>query len=314
MTSFITLVILANLGLAQGAAYSSYLDTPYTSGDSSGDSGDGGNDTGLTYNGFTVSLPQNNCGYSNVDFDTSLNSQFASNDTVWFFDTNLPSNCGPQESELGCVSEMYMTGPYSFLGYVPYSVNYYFTQVGSDTLVSLYYNYNNSATHLVGTVPCNGVKDYQFTLSKCMFNEQLYNYQFYTQYKFNFYLSCSYDDSNNQVNFNLDQESLTCVGGPQCNFVRNRFNLVNFKCWDMKTAYVDNGAGQDFCPPPPPPPPTTTTVSASTVTVVPTTTVTVAPTVTSTTCKSCNGGDVVININNSNSNSNSASSDSSISV
>lgn len=297
MKTTTTLAFTTLLGFAQGAAYSSYMDSVVDDAD--------------LRPGLTVTLPQNNCGYSNVEFDTSLNSQFASNDTVWFFESTLPSNCGPQNTEQGCVTEMYMTGPYSFLGYVPYAVNYYFTQVGSTTMVSLYYNYNNSATHMIASVPCNGVQDYSITLSKCMFTEELYQYQFFTQYLFNFYLSCSYDRRSGLVDFNLDQESLTCIGGPECNYIRNRFNLVNFNSWYMETAQVDSGSSQEFCQPPPmpptPPPPTTTTVAPPV-----TETVTIVPTVTTTTCKSCADGDVVINIQNTNTNS--ASSESNVNV
>lgn len=283
-----TLITTTLFGLAHGAAYSSYLDSTTQVAD----------DTGLRPP-LTVTLPQNNCGYSNVNFDPSYNENIASNDTVWFYETTLPSNCGPQTTELGCVSEMYMTGPYSFLGQVPYAVNYYFNQVGSTTMVSLYYNYNNSATHMIASVPCNGIQDYSITLSKCMFNEELYQYQFFTHYKFNFYLSCSYDCNTGLVDFNLDQESETCVGGYECEPTRNRFNLVNFNDWSLETVNVDNGASQDFCLPVPPPEPTTTVTPP-----VPTETVTVTPTstVTTTTCKSCGGGDVVINIQNSNTN------------
>lgn len=258
-------------------------------------------DTGLKPP-LTVTLPQNDCGYNNVDFDPSYNSQITSNDTVWFFESNLPSNCGPQTTEQGCVTEMYMTGPYDFLGYVPYTVNYYFSFIGSTPMVSLYYNYNNSATHMIASVPCD-VDNYEITLSKCMFSEDLYHYQFFTHYQFNFYLTCSYDRWSGLVGFNLDQESLTCIGGPECNYIRNRFNLVNFDNWYLETVNVNNGASQDFCQPTPvpPPQPTTTTVAPPV-----TETVTVTPTVTTSTCKSCANGDIVININNSNSNTNSA--------
>jgi hypothetical protein len=299
MQTLITLVGL--FGLVHGAAYSSYMDNvPIV------------DDTGLVPP-LTVTLPQNNCGYSNVEFDPSYNNQIASNDTVWFFESYLPSNCGPQTTEQGCVTEMYMTGPYDFLGKVPYAVNYYFSYVGSTStpVVSLYYNYNNSATHMIASVPCNGVQDFGITLSKCMFTEELYHYQFFTHYQFNFYLSCSYDRRSGLVDFNLDQESLTCIGGPDCQYTRNRFNLVNFNDWSLETVDVNNGASQDFCqptPPPPPPPPTTTVAPPVTQTV------TVTPTVTTTTCKSCANGDVVININNSNTNSASSESNSDVSL
>lgn len=263
---------------------------------------DGGDDTTTSVSGgFTVVLPQNNCGYTDVQFNTSLNGNLESNDTIWFYDTRLPSNCGPQDSELGCVSEMYMTGPYSELGFVPYTVWYYFTNVGSTTLVNLYYNYNNSATHLVGVVPCDNVEDYLMTLSPCMFSQMFYSYKFFTQYKFNFYLSCSKDENNN-VHFNLDQESLTCLGGVDeygnCNIAKNRFNLVNFDNWYLDNAYVDNGSGNEFCPPPPPPPePTPTETTTTTTTEVP------APTETDTGCKSCQGN-IIITISNTNTNTN----------
>jgi len=287
----ITLITLAYAVGVHGAAYSSYLDTVT-------------DDTGLVPP-LTVTLPQNNCGYSNVEFDSSYNNQIASNDTVWFMESYLPSNCGPQTTEQGCVTEMFMTGPYSFLGNVPYAVNYYFSFIGSTPMVSLYYNYNNSATHMIASVPCN-VDDYSITLSKCMFTEYLYHYQFFTHYQFNFYLTCSYDRRSGHVDFNLDQESLTCIGGPECKYNRNRFNLVNFNDWYLETVDVNNGASQDFCQPTPPPPvaPTTT----ETVTVTPTVTPTVTTTIT--TCKSCANGDVVINI--SNTNTNSASSDNNV--
>lgn len=266
--------------------------------------GNGGVDNGGVdiSGGFTVSLPQNNCGYTDVQFNTSLNGNLGSNDTIWFYETLLPSNCGPQDSDLGCVSEMFMTGPYSELGFVPYTVWYYFTQVGRTTLVNLYYNYNNSATHLVGSVPCDNVEDYLMTLSPCMFNEMLYTYEFFTQYKFNFYLSCSLDKNNN-VHFNLDQESLTCIGGVDengnCDIVKNRFNLVNFDNWYLDNAYVDNGSGSEFCPPPPGPTPTPTETSTTTDVPVPTET----PTGSGSGCKSCQGN-IIINISNTNTNTN----------
>lgn len=262
-------------------------DTPYTTDTISG--------------GFTVVLPNNNCGYTDVQFNNSLNGNLGDNDTIWFYETLLPSNCGPQDSELGCVSQMFMTGPYSELGFVPYTVWYYFTNIGSTTLVNLYYNYNNSATHLVGSVPCDNVKDYMMTLSPCMFSETLYSYEFFTQYKFNFYLSCS-QDSDNNINFNLDQESLTCIGGVdengECNVAKNLFNLVNFDNWYLDNAYVDNGAGSEFCPPPPEPTPTPTETETPTHTETPTETPTVAP------CKSCQGNNIVITISNTNTNVN----------
>lgn len=287
---------------AAAAAYSSYLDGQWYQEDTTTTTD---NDTptdqptidenGLNYN-FPVTLPQNNCGYSNVDFNTSLNNQLASNDTVWFYDTNLPSNCGPQEDNLGCVSEMYMTGPYSFLGYVPYTVWYYFNQIGSNTMVNLYYNYNNSATHMIASVPCN-VDNYPITISKCMFSEELYQYQFFTVYQFNFYLTCNYDTRNAQVYFNLDQESLTCGGGSDCKIVRNRFNLVNFNNWNIKYANVDNGVDHDFCIPSPPPPPESTEIPD--ITITPTITATVVDPTETSICKSCHDGTLVININNS---------------
>lgn len=299
--TFISLTILANEALsASTRGFIEDIGNIFTG-------GDGGNDptpdTSTNSGGFTVVLPQNNCGYTDVKFDTSLNGNLQDNDTIWFYNTLLPSNCGPQDTDLGCVSEMYMTGPYSVLGHVPYTVWYYFRNVGSTTLVDLYYNYNNSATHLVGSVPCDGVQDYQMTLSPCMFNEQLYSYQFYTQYKFNFYLSCSVDDNNN-VKFNIDQESLTCLGGVDdygnCNIAKNRFNLVNFDNWYLENAYVDNGSGPEFCPPPSPPEPTFTETDTPTSTDSPTPTPTepVGPP-----CKSCQGN-IIINISTTNSNTN----------
>ena len=301
----LTLITLCGIVGVHGAAYSSYMSSTNDVADSVPTVVD---DSDLRPP-LTVTLPQNNCGYSNVEFDPSYNNQIASNDTVWFFESSLPSNCGPQTTEQGCVTEMFMTGPYAFLGYVPYSVNYYFSFIGSTPVVGLYYNYNNSATHLIASVPCN-TDNYQITLSKCMFTEQLYHYQFFTHYQFNFYLTCSYDRRSGLVDFNLDQESLTCVGGPECNYIRNRFNLVNFNDWYLETVDVNNGASQDLCQPTPPPPPLPTTTVAPPVTE----TVTVTPTVTTTTCKSCANGDVVININNSNTNSASSESNSDVSL
>ena len=261
-------------------------------------------------------LPQNDCGYTNVVFDNSLNT-FNANDTIYFYDTNFPSNCGPQESDLGCVSQMHMTNLYSVLGFIPYTVWYYFNQVGSTTLVNLYFNYNNSAAFLVGTVPCDGVTDYKMTLSKCMFSEELYQYLFFDYYLFNFYVSCNLDKYD-RVNFNINQESVTCVGGTNsqgnCNTNKNLFNLVNFKNWLMVTTEASNGAIEDFCPPPVPSytstssyAPTATTTATAVVTTTSTTTTTSTSTSTSTTCKSCGGsgdGGIVINISNSNSNAN----------
>jgi hypothetical protein len=303
----IIMTIFTIFGFAQGAATYTESTWPFTNGGNTDPSTEP--PPPPSSSPFVVSLPQNDCGYSNVEFDTSLNGNLMSNDTIWFYETNLPSNCGPQESDLGCVGEMYMTGDYSFLGKLPYTVWYYFSQeVDSIPMVSLYFNYNNSATHLVDTIPCNGVSDYKSTLSKCMFSEELYHYQFYTQYLFNFYTTCSYNADAGTINFNLDQESITCVDGTKCNQVRNRFNDANFNDWQMKVATVGTGAVQDFCIPPPPPPPTTTDVTDTTDYPVETTTTDGVPTETETVvvdgkpCKSCHG--VVITITNHNENTN----------
>lgn len=183
---------------------------------------------------YDIQFPYNECGYNpNMLFDTSMNT-FSENDTVLFYATDSSdsivwSNCGPQEnSDLGCMTQMYMTNAYSSLGYVPYTVWYNFENVMDNVFVTLRFNYNDTATHVIGTIMCtDSIVEHQYTLDKCMFSQELYSYQFYDYYTFKFYMSCKYVD--NQISFYIDQSSDTCVGNGVVN--NNKFNLVSFDSW-----------------------------------------------------------------------------------
>lgn len=290
----------------------------YVDGDG-GDGGDGGGDEvtttsvdattdvtpldqeATTMDNAITTIPQYNCGYSNVEFDTSLNT-FANNDTVWFYgDDN--SNCGVPSNGKPCTGFMYFTGNYGDnFGYMPYSVWYTFKVQEGNWMVTLYYNYNEGQTSIVDNVVCNG-NEYKSTLTRCMFNEELYSYEFFKYYQFNFYTSCTYDLDTDTMNFNLDQESRTCVGKDGTTN-DNRFTLAHFEDWCPKESFVVSD-DEDFCPNCVPKPTTVTETATATVTNTATSTETVTNTVTSTpcptptpTCVSCgDGGKVVVNVN-----------------
>lgn len=289
----------------------------YVDGDGDGgDYGDGGVDTptdvstditplnqeATSIDDAITTIPQYNCGYSNVDFDTSLNT-FAKNDTVWFYGDDS-SNCKTPNGQ-PCTGYMYMTGNYGdYFGYMPYSVWYTFKQQQSgDWMVTLRYNYNQGQTSVVDSVICDG-NEYKSSLNRCMFNEELYSYEFFKYYQFNFYTTCTYNPDTDTMYFNLDQESRTCVSKDGTTN-DNRFTLANFDDWCPKDSFVVSDEN-DFCPNCEPKP--TTVTETATVTNTATQTETVTNTVTSTstpcptptpTCVSCgSGGDnIVVNVN-----------------
>lgn len=282
-----------------------YPSVPYP--ETSSDGGDGGGDILSSESTFisdvTTVIPQYNCGYTDVEFDDSLNT-FASNDTVWFYaDDN--ANCGPPENGKPCNGYMLFTGNYGdYFGYMPYSVWYTFETFNDDWVVTLRYNYNGGQTSIVDTVLCDG-NEYKSTLNRCMFNEELYSYEFFKYYQFNFYTTCTYDSDANTMFFNLEQESRTCVSDDGTTN-DNRFTLSQFDNWCPQESYVQSDV-DEFCPNcrPTPPPPETQTVT-NTVTETTTATATATATVTNSptpTCVSCEGGNnIVVNVNVQNKN------------
>lgn len=257
-------------------------------------------------------IPNFNCGYSNVEFDDSLN-YFQPNDTVWFFYSDGVSNCAEPLGGTPCTSLMYMTGNYgAYFGYVPYSVWYDFEKWGDDQwAVTLRYNYNEGQTSIVDTIPCDRSRNERKSqLSRCMFDEDLYSFGFFKHYQFNFYTTCYYNPKLNEVSLNIDQESVTCTDLYDGTNVVNRFNLVSFTGWTPRESIILSDE-PEFCPncatatttttcEPPTPTPTDTYITP-----VPTETETSTETVTLP-CLSCQGeggGNVNVNviINNSNS-------------
>lgn len=308
-------MIISTLALqALSAPFPVYID----GGD--GDGGDGGGDTttdvvtttavdtstditplnqeATSMDDAITTIPQYNCGYSNVEFDTSLNT-FANNDTVWFYGDET-SNCGPPGNGQPCTGSMYFTGNYGdYFGYMPYSVWYTFKLTEGNWIATLYYNYNGGQTSMIDNVVCNG-NEYKSTLTRCMFNEELYSYEFFKYYQFNFYITCTYDVDTDIMFFNLEQESRTCVGKDGTTN-DNRFTLSQFDNWSPKESFVVSD-DEDFCPNCVP---TVTETATVTNTATATATETVTNTVTSTpcptptpTCVSCgDGGKVVVNVN-----------------
>ena len=273
----------------------------------SGDNGDGGSggvdplvDSNTKYvDNYSTVIPQNNCGYSNTVFDTSLNT-FASNDTVWFYYGDSDSNCGAPNGN-SCNGYMYMTGNYGeHFGYVPYSVWYTFKNVADTWFITLRFNYNNGQTSIVDTVACDGY-EHLSTLNRCMFDENLYSFEFYNFYQFDFFTRCSYDTDLDTMAFTLDQQSRTCVGDGNVN--TNRFQLATFQDWCPTDTVVITDESE-FCPGCVQ---TTTTEVVPTSTEVPceTTEVPVPPPPAKPACLSCGSGDnitVNVNINNKNKN------------
>lgn len=248
---------------------------------------------------YEIQFPSNECGYEHVVFDTSMNI-FSDSDTILFYATKN-SNCGPQEtSDLGCTSQMYMTNEYySSLGYIPYTVWYNFENVEENMFVTLRYNYNNTATHIVGTIMCTDtIIKHEYTLDKCMFSQQLYSYKFFDFYKIKFYMSCKYVDD--EISFYIDQSSHTCVGDV-VNI--NKFNLVSFDSWYPVTSTVLSNTFCRDCE-------TTTTtqveetdVEIVTVTVIPTVTFTqstTVPVLETVTVTHTHQASIIINNNNNN--------------
>ena len=252
---------------------------------------------------FKASLPCDTCGYGDIEYDTSYTT-LSTDDTIYVYFSTDPSNCAAQESDLGCISQMTMTGSASELGFIPYTVWYYFEQIGDDgpPLVKLYFNYNNSATHLVASVPCN-VDQYIVSLSKCMFNRDWLVYKFFTRYLFKFYLTCDYNSDLDTIDFNLDQAIKTYNGDLNndgvCNEVNNRFNLASFQAWHLSIGIISAETEPELCIDNPPDLSQPSSVETVTSTIVTTSTSTPTPTdVATTSVDNGNGGTVIINIKN----------------
>lgn len=179
----------------------------------------------------SITLPTNECGYSNVVYNDSL-SQFNPDDTVKFYNFESDaSNCGPQNTTLGCVHLQHMTGPFSIFGYNPYIIWYYPYPINNSYTMNLFYNYNGGSTVMVGAVPCDD-QLYMLGLTKCAFNQQLFSYQFYKYYLFDFFIKCSYNGTT--MSLKIDESSDTCVGFDEhekCIINHNIATLVDFQDW-----------------------------------------------------------------------------------
>ena len=179
----------------------------------------------------SITLPTNECGYNNVVYNDSL-STFNADDTVKFynFETDA-SNCGPQNTTLGCVHLQHMTGPFSIFGYNPYTIWYYPYPINESYTMNLFYNYNGGSTVMIGAVPCDG-QLYMLGLTKCAFNQQIFSYQFYKYYLFDFFIRCSYNGTT--MSLKIDESADTCVGFDEhekCIVNHNIATLVDFQDW-----------------------------------------------------------------------------------
>lgn len=192
----------------------------------------------------SITLPTNECGYSNIIYNNSL-YQFNQDDTVQFYNFDALTNCGPQNTTQGCVHLQHMTGPFSVFGYNPYTIWYYPQIVNDSYSMNLFYNYNGGSTIMVGSVPCDG-QLYMLGLTKCAFNQQLFSFQFYKYYLFDFYVQCSYNGTT--MALKIDESSDTCVGFDEhqkCIINHNSNTLVNFQDW-IPTPFDYNFDTSDF--------------------------------------------------------------------
>lgn len=258
--------------------------------------------------GLTTVIPNNQCGYTLGDYPTPEYT-FASNDTVWFYEPSLPSNCGaPDNTDTPCRGDMVFTGDFgtgpATNGFNPYTVWYDFTDFGttdeSAWVYTIRFNYNQGQTSIVATFPCDGI-EYDSELNKCMFDEELYTTDFFKYYRFTFFSTCTYDATRDTIAFDLYQQSETCVGDlGEVN--TNKFTLASFTDWyPLESTVVSDDP--EFCPdcsiPTTTDAPTTTRVPTTT---EPETTTTTAPAITENPaappgkCKSCQNVNVTVNI------------------
>jgi hypothetical protein len=179
-----------------------------------------------------ITFPTSECGYNTIVYNDSL-SNFNMDDNVWFYNTNsVESNCGPQNTTLGCVHLQYMTGPFSIFGYNPYTIWYYPYPVNDSFVMNLFYKFEDGDTIMLGSVPCDG-NSYQLGLTNCAFNKQLFSYQFYKYFRFDFFANCTFNGTT--MGFVLDESVDTCVGFDdyqKCIVNHNSINLVNFQDWE----------------------------------------------------------------------------------
>lgn len=185
----------------------------------------------------SVTLSTNECGYTNIVYNDSL-STFNSDDNVEFFDfysknSDITSNCGVPDGNntLGCIHLQHMTGPFSMFGYAPYTIWYYPYPINNSYTMNLFYNYNGGSTVMVGAVPCDD-QLYMLGLTKCAFNQQLFSYQFYKYYLFDFYIRCSFNGTT--MGLKIDETADTCVGFDEhekCLVNHDAVTLVDFKDW-----------------------------------------------------------------------------------
>jgi hypothetical protein len=125
-----------------------------------------------------------------------------------------------------------MTGPFSIFGYNPYTIWYYPYPVNDSFVMNLFYKFEDGDTIMLGSVPCDG-NSYQLGLTNCAFNKQLFSYQFYKYFRFDFFANCTFNGTT--MGFALDENVDTCVGFDdyqKCIVNHNSINLVNFQDWE----------------------------------------------------------------------------------
>ena len=179
----------------------------------------------------SITFSTNECGYSNIIYNNSLSDLNPTDNVVFYNFQSDASNCGPQNTTLGCVHLQHMTGPFSMFGYTPYTIWYYPYPINNSYTMNLFYNYNGGSTIMIGAVPCND-NLYMLGLTNCAFNQQLFSYQFYKYYLFNFYIQCGYNGTT--MSLKIDESADTCVGfdtNQKCIVNHNQMNLVDFQDW-----------------------------------------------------------------------------------
>jgi hypothetical protein len=125
-----------------------------------------------------------------------------------------------------------MTGPFSIFGYNPYTIWYYPYPVNDSFVMNLFYKFEDGDTIMLGSVPCDG-NSYQLGLTNCAFSKQLFSYQFYKYFRFEFFANCTFNGTT--MGFALDESVDTCVGFDdyqKCIVNHNSINLVNFQDWE----------------------------------------------------------------------------------
>lgn len=174
-----------------------------------------------------VNSYESNCGYSDIVFDTSLNT-FLPGDQVAFAPRVNATTDDPICDEHGVCKYTMATYASSDFGFVDFRIKYFFTQFKDDTpQLSITWMYNNSFDFLLGTMPCNDVNyKYSMAIDKCMFSEKMYTHRFFDVFKFVINAYCNYDVTSANTSVHIDLVADTCVNGTFSN-VCNTWNTSN---------------------------------------------------------------------------------------